>query len=76
MLDDFLNENEDDETASFLDSIDEEEDLFELPSEADHGFMGMSAGQRFIVALLIMFVVVLAGAFCLLVTGSVALPAF
>lgn len=74
MLDDFL--NEDDERASFLDSIEEEEDVFELPSESDYGFMGMSAGQRFIVALLIMFVVLLSGAFCLLITGSVALPVF
>jgi hypothetical protein len=72
MLDDFL--KDDDETANFLDSIDDEEELFELPSKSDYGFMGMSAGQRFIVSILIMFVTVLAGAFFLLVTGSIALP--
>jgi len=74
MLDDFL--NDDDDTTAFLDGINDEEELFELPSQSEYGFLGMSAGQRFIVSLLLMFVVLLAGAFCLLVTGSVALPAF
>jgi len=74
MLDDFLNDDED--TSAFLDGIDDEEELFELPSQSEYGFLGMSAGQRFIVSILLMFVVLLAGAFCLLVTGSVSLPAF
>ncbi len=74
MLDDFLKDDED--TVSFLDGIDDEEELFELPISSDHGFLGMSAGQRFIVSLLMMFVILLSGAFCLLVTGSISLPAF
>ncbi len=74
MLDDFLRDEE--ETSTFLDDLEDEEELFELPSESEYGFLGMTAGQRFIVSILMMFVVLLSGAFCLLVTGSISLPAF
>ena len=72
MLDDFL--KDEDGTSSFLDELDDEDQLFELPSRSDYGFLGMTAGQRFIVAILMMFVILLSGAFCLLVTGSISLP--
>lgn len=74
MLDDFL--KDEDDTSSFLDDLNDEDQLFELPSQSDYGFLGMTAGQRFIVAILMIFVVLLSGAFCLLVTGSISLPAF
>ncbi len=74
MLDDFLRDEE--ETSTFLDDLEDEEELFELPSDSEYGFLGMTAGQRFIVSILLMFVVLLSGAFCLLVTGSISLPAF
>ena len=74
MLDDFLKNEED--TTGFLDELDDEGQLFELPSQSDYGFLGMTSGQRFIVAILMMFVVLLSGTFCLLVTGSISLPTF
>ncbi len=74
MLDDFL--RDEDDTSSFLDDIDDEEELFELPDQSDYGFLGMTAGQRFVVSILLMFVVLLSGGFCLLITGSISLPVF
>lgn len=74
MLDDFL--KDEDDTSSFLDELNDEDQLFELPSQSDYGFLGMTAGQRFIVSILMIFVVLLSGAFFLLVTGSISLPAF
>jgi len=74
MLDDFL--KDEDDTSNFLEDLADEDQLFELPSQSDYGFLGMTAGQRFIVAILMIFVVFLSGAFCLLVTGSISLPAF
>ena len=74
MLDDFL--RDDDDTATFLDELEDDEAVFELPSQSEYGFLGMTAGQRFMVSILLLFVVLLSGAFCLLVTGSISLPAF
>ena len=74
MLDDFL--RDDDETAAFLDGLEEEEEMFTLPSQSKYGFLGMTAGQRFVVSILLFMVVLLSGAFCLLVTGSISIPAF
>lgn len=37
-------------------------------------FLGMSPGQRFILTILLFLTVTLLSAFCLLVTGKVALP--
>ncbi|MDA1329675.1 MAG: hypothetical protein DWG76_01935 [Chloroflexi bacterium] len=70
MLDDFLKDDED--TASFLNEIEATEDVFELDRDSAYGFLGMTAGQRIIISLMMFFLVVIAGAFCLLITGSVA----
>jgi hypothetical protein len=34
----------------------------------------MTAGQRFVIAVMFFFMVVIIGAFCLLVTGSIGIP--
>ncbi len=39
-------------------------------------FLGMTAQQRFILSLMLFFMVLVLGAFALVVTGSVAIPGF
>ena len=46
----------------------------ELPPVTKRELLGMSPSQRFVIALLLLFLVVLLSAFCLLVTGKVVLP--
>ena len=75
MLDDFL--REDKEPSGFLDEIEEKEQpapMLELPAEPETGFLGMTAGQRFIISIMFFFMVLIMGAFCLLVTGAIAIP--
>ena len=74
MLDDFLRDDED--IATFLDELEDEGNLFETPSVSNYGFLGMTAGQRFAISLMLFFLVLIAGAFLLVYTGSVAIPAF
>lgn len=69
MLDDFLRENE---TTSFLDEVEETSKL-ELTPEPETGFMGMTPIQRFVLAFMFFLMVLIIGAFCLLVTGSIGL---
>ncbi|MEX2143419.1 MAG: hypothetical protein WD740_02395 [Anaerolineales bacterium] len=70
MLDDFL---KDEDTSSFLDEIEATTKL-ELTPEPETGFMGMTAVQRFVIALMFFFMVVIIGSFFLLVTGAIAIP--
>jgi hypothetical protein len=70
MLDDFLREEN---TDSFLNEIAETPKL-QLEGDTDAGFLGMTAFQRFIIAILFFFMVVIIGAFCLLLTGSIGIP--
>lgn len=71
MLDDFLREEE---TNNFLNQVEESTKL-ELSPEPETGFLGMTPGQRFVVSLMFFFMVLIIGAFCLLITGAIALPA-
>ena len=41
---------------------------------AQTGFLGMTAQQRFVLAIMILLMVCILGSFFLLITGSVALP--
>jgi hypothetical protein len=41
---------------------------------AQTGFLGMTAQQRFVIAVMILLMVCILGSFFLLITGSVALP--
>ena len=70
MLDDFLKEED---ASSFLNEIDETPKL-ELSPEPETGFMGMTPTQRFILALMFFFMVLIIGTFFLLVTGVIAIP--
>ncbi len=70
MLDDFLKE---DNSSSFLDEIEGSPKL-ELSPEPEAGFLGMTPGQRFVIAFMFFLMVVIIGAFALLITGAIALP--
>ena len=74
MLDDFLRDDED--IATFLDELEDEGNLFEMPSNSNYGFLGMTAGQRFAITLMLFFLVLIGGAFLLVYSGSVAIPIF
>lgn len=73
MLDDFLREEEGNETSSFLDEL-EETSKMELSQEPETGFLGMTPIQRFIISFMFFLMVVIIGAFFLLVTGVIAIP--
>lgn len=70
MLDDFLKE---DDANSFLDEV-EQTTQMELTPEPETGFLGMTPAQRFVIALMFFLMVLIIGAFFLLVTGAIALP--
>ena len=46
----------------------------ELPPMTKRELLGMTPAQRFIIAFLLLFLVVVLSSFCLLVTGKVVLP--
>lgn len=81
MLDDFL--REDDDPNSFLDKVEEAPSVeapssgtptLDLPEEPATGFLGMTPGQRFIISVMFFIMVLIIGAFCLLITGSIGIP--
>ena len=65
-LDDFRNQFDDDFDFS-------EEDVWGEP-EPRPQFLGMTPGQRFILALLLFLTTAILSVFCLLVAGKVAMP--
>ena len=73
MLDDLRNSAE----QSFQEPEIQEEDQ-QTPAgrskKFKKGFLGMTAAQRFIIALMILFLTCLGGVLCLLVTGSLYIP--
>lgn len=76
MLDDFLREESDspgEATSSFLDEIEETSKL-ELSADPETGFLGMTPAQRFVISLMFFLMVVIIGAFFLLVTGAISIP--
>jgi hypothetical protein len=70
MLDDFLREEDADGSINEIEGTAN----LELSGEPETGFMGMTPGQRFILSLMFFFMVVIIGAFFLLVTGVIAIP--
>jgi hypothetical protein len=57
--------------------VENEPVLVKRPRKASDGrFLGMTASQRFIVALFLFLVVCVLGSFCLLVANKVVLPFF
>ncbi|MEX2161540.1 MAG: hypothetical protein WD751_06445 [Anaerolineales bacterium] len=71
MLDDFLKEED---ATSFLDEVEETTKL-ELTAEPETGFLGMTPAQRFILSIMFFLMVLIIGAFFLLVTGIINIPA-
>ena len=69
MLDDLRNSAE----ASFLEEETTMEQVSLLPMK-ERRFLGMTAGQRFILALLVLILVVVLGTLFLLVAGKMVLP--
>lgn len=55
---------------------DVEEEELEHDEDDDPRILGMTAPQRFMMAVMIFFMVVILGAFCLLLTGKIVLPFF
>jgi|RifCSP16_1_1023843.scaffolds.fasta_scaffold600476_1 hypothetical protein len=72
MLDDFLRDEE--KPSTFLDELEQEAETLNLEDESNYGFLGMTPFQRFIIAGLLLLMVLIIGSFCLLITGSIALP--
>jgi len=70
MLDDFLRE---DDTESFLNEVQEAPMLIPIEDD-DVGFLGMTPLQRFVISVLFFLMVLVIGAFCLLITNSIAIP--
>ncbi len=70
MLDDLRN------SASYQDEFEqpteEEQELLPgVPARQKEPFLGMTAPQRFVITLLLLFMVCLLGSFCLMVTGKI-----
>jgi len=45
-----------------------------LESKPRKNFLGMTAPQRFVLSLLLLFAVIVLGSFCLLITGKIFIP--
>lgn len=68
MLEDFRDQANE---ASYF----EDNDIFnEMPPPVEKHFLGMTPGQRLLIALLLFFIVCLLGSFTLLVTEKIVLP--
>jgi hypothetical protein len=73
MLNDFLRDESKDSTT-FLDEVVAESNNLELSPEDETGFLGMTPTQRFIISFMFFLMVVIIGAFFLLMTGVIAIP--
>ena len=71
MLDDLREQAGD---VDFFTDEEESYDYNEIQTAKPTLFMGMTAVQRFIIAVLVMFMTCIMGTFCLLVTEKIALP--
>ncbi len=71
MLDDLREQAGD---MDFFADDEESYDYNEIPTASPTLFMGMTPVQRFIIAVLVMFMTCIMGTFCLLVTEKIALP--
>ena len=73
MLDDF---QDDTDSAAFLDELesDFEEEFYEAAPRRTSRLLGMTPLQRFIIAIMFLFMVCLIGTVCLVVTGRMVPP--
>lgn len=66
-IDDIRNELEDD-------FVFDEEEIWQEPQNPERIFLGMTPVQRFVIALLLFFIVLILSTFCLLVAGKIGMP--
>jgi hypothetical protein len=52
------------------------ENYYEERSSSDSLFLGMTAPQRFVIALMLLFFVCIMGSACLLIFGKIGIPYF
>lgn len=64
-----------DDTEGF-DAESDERDLVGAYRYSERHFLGMTPSQRFIIALMLLFMVVISSAFCLFVTEKIIPPGF
>lgn len=68
------------EQADQSEDLDDEEEsaaaYFRMRYQTDRPFLGLTAGQRLVLALMMLVMVFILGTFCLLVTGRVVPPTF
>jgi hypothetical protein len=73
MFEDFRKQAEE---ATFSDKDQEEELSVEISHNEEGRFLGMNPVQRFIVALMLLFMIVILGVLFLLVTSKIVLPIY
>ena len=73
MFEDFRKQAEE---AEFPDEAHEEELQVETIHHSDGRFLGMTPVQRFIIALMLLFMIIILGVLFLLVTSKIELPVF
>ena len=65
-----------DQSEELDDEEEEATDYFRMRYQSDRPFMGMTAGQRLVLAVMFLFMVALLASFCLLVTERIVPPTF
>ncbi|OGN98948.1 MAG: hypothetical protein A2Z71_00715 [Chloroflexi bacterium RBG_13_50_21] len=73
MFEDFRKQAEE---AAFPDEVHEEELHMEPIHNSDGRFLGMTPVQRFILALMLLFMIIILGVLFLLVTSKIEIPVF
>lgn len=73
MFEDFRKQAED---AAFPDEVHEEELLSEPIHHSNGRILGMTPVQRFIIALMLLFMIIILGTLFLLVTSKIEIPVF
>ena len=64
-----------DQTTSLEDDDEEEATAyFRMRYQSDRPFLGMTAGQRLVIAVLLLFMTVILSTFCLLITERIVPP--
>jgi hypothetical protein len=72
--DDFRNDFDDE--FNFMDEEFGEEEPEPVRSSSSKLFLGMTATQRFVIAIMLLFMICILSSFCLLVTEKISLPLF
>jgi hypothetical protein len=68
-IDDIRNDLEDDFEFDF-----DETEIWQEPENPERIYLGMTPVQRFVIAVLLFFIVLILSTFCLLVAGKIGVP--